>query len=88
MSRIGAVVNKMMQIDGERIISQGLLMNKKLLERLLLMKYTFELNISLIFKCKSKFSRPLPTPSKTMVSRRLWFLTYGCYYYDYDNISR
>ena len=47
MPRIGAVVNQMMQIDGERIISQGFWMNKKLLERLLLMKYTFELNISL-----------------------------------------
>ena len=47
MPRIRAVVNKMMQIDGERIIAQGFWVNKKLLERLLLIKYTFELNISL-----------------------------------------
>ena len=31
MSRIGVVVNKMMQIDGERIISQGFWMNKKII---------------------------------------------------------
>ena len=65
MPRIRAVVNKMMQIDGERIIAQGFWMNKKLSERLLLMKRTFELNISLICSRLSNVKVNFPPISHT-----------------------